>query len=77
LWVRIPPKALALTKEKNMGDNIYGEITYIDSEENVCHSDYVTDSREFMHKLLDEWLDNGLGTGIIFFGDTDYLSPSL
>jgi len=60
---------------------VCAEIMY-DEGEGMIHSDLcmihngkyeVHDSyREFMHKCLDEWLNNSDGTGMFWIGDPEF-----
>lgn len=55
---------------------IYSEIEYINEENQTIHSDLnmkmSEDTREIMHKALDEWLNNSKGTGAFYItGDKE------
>jgi hypothetical protein len=58
-------------------DHVCAEIMYLRANLENVHSDICgdlnsADWREFLHKALDEWLDNGNGSGIFYVGDPNY-----
>lgn len=54
---------------KESGDKIHSDIC-----PGGCNSNGLNDSeyREFLHKCLDEWLDNSRGTGGFYIKDAEY-----
>lgn len=55
-----------------------GEIIYLNEDNHLVHSDIgVSDAsgladakyRKFLHRCLDEWLDESKGTGVFYIGN--------
>lgn len=55
-----------------MKDKVWGEIVYELDTTVVVHSDFHSHQpREYLHKMLDEWLDRSNGTGAFYIGNAD------
>jgi hypothetical protein len=65
-----------------MDNKVHAEVQY-DSEEGLVHSDICPPDcdftqinatyREFLHKNLDEWLNNSKGTGIFYIKSSNHI----
>ena len=59
--------------EKLMTD-MWGEIYYINEKGEPVHSAFNTSQgREYLHSLLDEWLDKANNSGIFYVGNKEEL----
>lgn len=52
----------------------WGEIIYTNAQGEPVHSDFNTaQDREYLHQLLDEWLDRSNRSGIFYVGNPQQL----
>ena len=53
------------------GDCVHSDICY--DCQNEQHIELSDDYREFLHKCLNEWLDNSNGNGYFWVGNSEHL----